>query len=139
MSDYKNRTCLVLDNGLFIEISVVLAKSFGKVYYYSNWKSAYPRSVNRLVGTGLPGVTRVNDFWDVLDEVDLFVFPDIYFGGLQEHLVSLGKRVWGARKGDFLELDREKSKEHLDSIGVDIGPYRVVKGIDALRSEEHTS
>jgi len=133
MTDYSKRTILICDNGLFVEWAALLAKSFKKVYYYSPWESAYPASVETLTGTGLPGVTRVNDFWPIVDEVDLFIFPDIYYGGLQEHLVKLGKRVWGSRHGQELEMDRAKSKELLDAAGVDIGPYEVVVGIDDLR------
>jgi predicted RNase H-like HicB family nuclease len=54
-------------------------------------------------------------------------------GPLQEHLVNLGKRVWGSRRGEELELFRAESKEHLKDIGVDIGPYKVVRGLDKLR------
>lgn len=133
MTDYKSKSVLFIDNGLFAEIAVLLARTFKKVYYYSPWKSAYPKSVETLTGTGLPGITRVNDFWTVLDESDLVVFPDIYYGGLQKHMVSLGKRVWGSRHGQDLELKRRESKELLDSVGVDIGPFKAIIGIDKLR------
>jgi hypothetical protein len=133
MTDYSKRTVLCIDNGLFIEFAALLAKSFKRVFYYSPWKSAYPKSVEVLTGTGVPGVTRVNDFWPILDKCDLIFFPDIYYGGLQEHLVSLGKRVWGGRRGQDLETKRVESKEQLDAAGVDIGPYEVIIGIDKLR------
>lgn len=133
MTDYSKKTVLVIDNGLFCEIACLLGKTFKKVYYYSDWKSAYPKSVEILTGTGVPNVTRVNDFWNILDEVDLFVFPDIYYGGLQTHLVKLGKRVWGSRHGQDLELKRAESKDLLDKIGVDIGPWKAIIGVPALR------
>ena len=137
--DFKNKAVLIIDNGLFCELAPTLAKSFGKVYYYTPWECAFPRSNTRLVGTGIPGVTRCNDYWEILDDIDLFVFPDIYNGSLQLHLESLGKRVWGSRRGDELELYREDSKEYLNSIGVNIGKYEVIKGIPNLREylKEH--
>ena len=61
------------------------------------------------------------------------MFPDVYEGPLQNYLEKIGKRVWGARNGDELELFRADSKKHLKSIGIDIGPWKLVKGIDALR------
>ena len=76
---------------------------------------------------------KISSFWPFLDEIDLFVFPDVNFGPLQLHLVSLGKRVWGTRMGEELELDRDASKKHMREIGIDIGPYAVITGMDALR------
>jgi hypothetical protein len=86
-----------------------------------------------LIGERVAGIKRIDNFWSVLDDIDLFVFPDVYDGPLQEHLVSLGKRVWGGRCGEELELCRPESKEHLKKLGIDIGPYQVIKGLDALR------
>lgn len=139
MTSYKNRSVCIIDNGVFTEFAVTLAKDFGRVYYWTPWVSGYPKSNALLIGKGLPNVRRVEDFWSLIDEVDLWFFPDVYFSQLQVFLSSLGKRVWGARMGDELELDRVASKEHLDSIGIDVGPYKVVNGLDALRDhlKEH--
>ncbi len=130
---YKNRVCCVVDNGLFCEVAIKLARDFGQVYYFMPWVSGYPNSNIMLPGTGLPGIKRIDSIWPLLDEIDLFVFPDVYDGPLQVYLEGLGKRVWGARNGDQLELFRADSKKHLAKIGIDIGPWKMVKGIDALR------
>jgi hypothetical protein len=133
MTNYASKNVLVIDNGLFTEMAVMLSKSFKRVYYTSPWTAEYPKTIQLLVGTGIPGVKRINDFWPLIDEIDLFVFPDIYYGGLQEYLASIGKRVWGSRRGELLELDRDKSKQICDSVGIDISPYTVVTGMDSLR------
>ena len=133
MTDYRSKTCCVVDNGLFIEVAIKLAQDFGRVLYYMPWVSGYPKSNILLVGHGVPGIKRIDSFWPMLDEIDLFVFPDVYDGPLQVHLESLGKRVWGSRNGDELELFRADSKRHLKSLGIDIGPWKLVKGMDALR------
>jgi len=130
---YSTKSVLVIDCGLFVELAVTLSKSFGKVWYYSPWTSAFPKSNQRLVGDGIPGVMRCNNPWDILDEVDLFVFPDVYEGPLQVYLDSKGKRVWGSRKGENLELYRDWSKEYMSKAGLDIGKYEVAVGMDALR------
>lgn len=131
--DYKSKTVCVVDNGLFVEFAVMLASDFGKVLYYSPWESAFPKSNAVLIGEGIPGVTRIDSFWPMLDDIDLFVFPDVSFGPLQVHLAELGKRVWGGRMGEELEFWRDDSKKHLKSLGIDIGPYKVIKGLDKLR------
>lgn len=131
--EFKDKVCMVIDNGLFIELAITLTKSFGKVYYHTPWVNAFPQSNTRIVGCGIPGIERCNDYWEVKDEIDLWVFPDIYCGGLQTELVSQGKRVWGSRHGDELELYRPETKEYLKSVGVNIGNYKVITGIKALR------
>lgn len=133
MSKYSSKCCLIVDNGLFTELAVRMARSFGKVYYYFPWVGAFPKSNSMLVGKGIPGVERINDFWDVKDDVDLWIFPDIYMGGVQLELQEQGKRVWGSRHGDELELFRKESKQHLEKIGLHIGHYEIVKGLDELR------
>lgn len=134
MSYYKNKVCCVIDNGLFTELAITLSKSFGKVWYYSPWEQAFPRSNEILVGSGLPGVTRVDSIWPVLDDIDLFVFPDIFHGPLQVYLQKLGKRVWGGRLGENLEILRGLSKRWLKEDGLEVGPWRQLRGLDNLRS-----
>jgi predicted RNase H-like HicB family nuclease len=131
--DFSKKCVMIIDNGLFVELAVTLSKTFGKVYYHTPWVNAFPQSNTRLVGTGIPNVTRINDYWEVKDEVDLWVFPDIYCGGLQLELESQGKRVWGSRNGDELELYRPETKKYLKSVGVNIGKYEVITGMDNLR------
>lgn len=131
--DYSNKCVCIIDNGLFVELAVTLAKSFGKVYYFMPWVNAFPQSNTRIVGVGIEGVERIYYLWDVKDEVDLWVFPDIYCSDIQLELEAQGKRVWGSRKGDELELYRPETKQHLESLGVNIGSYEIIKGMDNLR------
>lgn len=130
---HKDHTVLVYDHGLFVELAITLSKHFGRVLYYVPWENGYPKSNACLIGQGIKGVERVLSPWSHFDEIDLWVFPDVYEGALQQHLVSMGKRVWGCRMGEELELDRVASKEHCRTLGIDIGPYEVVIGLDALR------
>ncbi len=130
---YKNKTVLVYDLGLFVEWAVLLAKDFGTVYYYSPWESSFPKSNPLMVGAGLPGITRVKEVYSLIDEVDLWVFPDVYHGTFQMYLEKLGKRVWGSRIVENIELDRVGSKQFCAALGIDIGSYAVVKGLDDLR------
>jgi hypothetical protein len=129
----KSKTACVVDNGLFVELAVTLAPYFKDVFYTCPWESAFPKSNSVLIGKGLPGVTRIDSIWPYLDEIDLFVYPDVYKGPEQIHLESLGKRVWGSRMGEDLELDRVWAKGHMESVGIDVGGYKIVKGLDNLR------
>jgi hypothetical protein len=135
----KTKACLVIDNGLFVCVAEMLAREFGATYYYSPWECSFPYSNEMLIAKGLPGITRVDNFWDKLDEIDLVVFPDIYMGGLQYHLAKPtergghGMRVWGSRHAEELEMYRKESKRVMKEAGLDIGPWKEVVGIPALR------
>jgi hypothetical protein len=133
MADYKKLTVAVIDNGLFTALAETLTRYFGRVLYWTPWISVMPKSNRRMIGKGIPGVERIDSFWPMLGEIDLFIFADVGFGPLQVHLESLGKRVWGSRLGEELELDRVASKRHMKSLGIDIGKYYVINGFDALR------
>ena len=95
MGDYKSKSIMVYDNGLFVELALKLSKTFGKVYYYSPWKNGFPKSNAALPGTGFPEITRVNNFFDYIKDSDCFVFPDIYDGDLQLYLKNQGHPVFG--------------------------------------------
>jgi len=132
-NNLKSKCALVWDNGVFTEIAVTLAKSFGRVLYYTPWTSGMPKSNGLLIGHGVEGIERITEPWPYYDEIDIWIFPDVYEAGLQEWLVSQGKRVWGCRGGAELEIDRPMSKEASRKLGIDIGPYKVITGLDALR------
>lgn len=132
-TDLATKSICVCDNGLFVAWAEKLAQKFGKVFYFTPWQSAFPRSNDLLIGKGLKGVTRINDFWAHVDECDAFFFPDVYFADIQSHLVKLGKAVWGSGYGEDLELDRWSTKKLLRKIGLPVGNAELITGIHDLR------
>ena len=133
MSEYSNRRALVYDSGLNVSVANALARDFGEVLYFTNWSRAFPSMTEVVSGYGYEGVKRITDFWDHVNEVDLFVFPGCYDGDLQVYLDSIGKRVWGSRNGSNLELLRWNTKEFMKSIGLPVQPCQQVKGLENLR------
>lgn len=133
MIDLRSRTALIWDNGLFVSLAVTLSKQFGKVLYFCPWITGFPTSQLQMIGVGVKGIERVDSPWTRLDEVDIFIFPDVYEGDVQKYLVSLGKRVWGCRGGCELEIDRAKSKDISTKLGIEVGSYETMVGIEALR------
>src|SRR5512137_1964280 len=124
---------LIYDNGLFVSWAERLTEYFDRVLYYNPCKNAFPKSNSRLVGTGIEGVEKVTDFWDVVDDVDLFIFPDVYDGDLQNELRRQGKRVWGSGKGEEIELHRWETKQLLARMGLPVQPVVKIVGLEALR------
>lgn len=123
-----------MDRGLFTSWAAHLTKHFGRVLYWSDYKDAFPTSRKFKVGTGIEGVERITDFWDIVPEVDVFAFMDVYDGDLQVHLRSLGYPVWGAAKGEELELKRWETKELLDEIGLPVQNVERIIGVEELRA-----
>jgi hypothetical protein len=135
IKDPSDVVALVVDNGLFVELALKLSKTYKKVYYYVPWESAFAKMNLAYIGHGLDGLTVVDSIYGPhFDEVDLFCFPDIYMGWEQEHLEKLGKKVWGSRTGECLELKREGMKEILKAIDMPVGKFSHIKGIANLRA-----
>lgn len=130
---YETNSVCVVDNGIFSEVAITLAKSFGKVWYTSPWVSGFPASEQIEIGEGIAQIERIDDFHEVIEDCELFVFPDIYQAEAQIYLASIGKRVWGSREGDDLEIYRKDAKLHFRQLGIPQGKYESIDGIDALR------
>ena len=134
----KDKICLVVDNGQFSYMAQHLAKSFKKVYYYKSYNAkGFPSPNEYYAGYGLDGVTHIHDIFEKskdydFDKIDLFCFFDLYYGFIQEHLVSLGKRVWGAKSAEEIELDRWSFKTKLKEFGLPVSTSKKIIGVDAL-------
>lgn len=133
MKKYNKSVCVV-DQGLFVELAVTLTKHFDRVFYHylGQQYSAFPRSNPAYVGKGM-GIDVVSSMWDIKNEVDCWIFPDVFAGDLQEELVSQGKLVFGSRMAEKLETHRAEAKRHFTKLGIPVGSYEVVKGIADLR------
>jgi len=116
-----------------LPIAERLARDMKHVYFFSHWEEGQPSFSKCIVGDGLENVERALDVWEIKEEVDLFVFPDVQESGLQKELESQGKAVWGSRDGDIQELDREVFLQTLGDIGLLIPPHEVVIGVSSLR------
>lgn len=133
MKEIKDLTVLVYGHGLDIPIARRMARDCGRVLYFSDWEEGFSDVEKALIGDGIPQIERVEDIWDVKEEVDLFMFPDIQHSGLQLELEAQGYPVWGSRKADAVELDRELFLEVLAQTGLPVPEYELCVGIDALR------
>lgn len=124
---------MIVDNGLFVSFARKIAPSFKKAYYYTPWQSAFPTSRTLFVGNGFAEIERIKFPLHHADEIDLWVFLDLYQSDLQEYLESHGARVWGARRGDEMEIHRWQFREHLKRLGLPVAGAELIIGISALR------
>lgn len=138
LQEMKDLKVCCIDSGLFIENAIALSKYFGETYYYTNIVKNHPRLIDAQVGTGYKEITRINDIflpkgdYDYHD-IDAFFFFDNYYAGLQQHLTEQGYNVFGARRGEDLELNRIAAKKYMKKVGIDMNEFTVIKGTDNLR------
>jgi hypothetical protein len=142
-----------VDSGIFHEAASKIGEVVKKMYYcVPSWANAYPSMNVGLIGYGMPHLTIVDSPFGgnivdpegkekgifQFDDVDLFIFFDVHFGAMQDHLVSLGKKVWGSRLGEEMELKRVGMKDLMVKKGLPVGNYKVVHGMDNLREHLKT-
>jgi hypothetical protein len=68
----------------------------------------------------------------VFETIDLFIFPDIGYGGLQRYLRSVGKAVWGSMGASDIELYRTRFIALLDKLGLEHVNSVKINGVAAL-------
>lgn len=136
MKETQDVVACVVDLGMFMPVALKLADQFKKVYYSTPTESSFPIIDNFVLGDGLPSIHRLDDFWSssVFDEIDLFVFPYILYGGMQEHLEACGKAVWGSRQGYELETLKGKFYQTLVDVGLEVPKHEVKVGMANLRA-----
>lgn len=122
----------VADKGLFLPIARRLARDARKVTYWTpGMERAFP-SVRDCLGDGYDDIELVPSLFSNLNDVDCFVFPDVGFSEEQLHLELMGFPVWGARRGDTLELNRGKFLDTIKQLGLTMPKYEKITGLTAL-------
>lgn len=130
----KDKTVLCYDLGIFTEMAAALVKDFKKVYYYVPWADAFPSSNKQKIGIDFKGLTRIQNFWEYVDKVDLIVSFDTYSGDLIDYLRDMGYRVWGAGSAEALELKRWEMRKKQFEIGLPTQPTLRLKSIDDMET-----
>lgn len=124
------KVLLIDTGGMHASTAKALADQGNEVFYYIPYFSPYARFKDFASGLGLPGVTKVLDFGNYLDEVDLILFPDVGMGDFAQYLRDKGYPVFGAGKAEEMEQDRGLSSQMMDQFGIAHPEMTVVKGID---------
>src|SRR6266550_7061773 len=132
--DLSSQSVLIHDSGgLFLPLAFRLARDFGRVSYYVPNTAAFPTPYLSALGDGFDEIDRREDFWQEQREADLIVFPDTGDAALQVELARQGRRVWGSRHGDDLELRRSWFRHKQREWGLEVPEYEVVRGLWELR------
>lgn len=131
--DLSDKTVCILDFGSQIAIAQRLSRDFGRTLYWNpSVINGYEGHEAKDIGRGVPGIIKVKDWEDYREEIDLYVFTDIYLNGLQESLRREGKAVFGSGKCAELEKDRAAFKELLSSLELPVNEYDTATGVYEL-------
>ena len=128
-----NRSILIIDNGSATYLAETFTKYFDKVYYHSPIKSQFKDYILGSVGTGIKGVTRLNQWEQMENEIDYFYFTDLGWEDVAHRLRSEGKKVWGGTPACFIEENRELFIDKLKDVGLQSATYEKITGIGNLR------
>lgn len=133
MVNLKDKTVCICDFGSYMGVARRLSKDFGRTLYYA------PSDINGYrdhraydIGRGVLGIERIHDLEEYENQVDLFVFPDLYMIGKQEQLRNSGKLVFGSGRGQIMETDRGGMKRMQKELGLPLNDYEEIEGLYAL-------
>lgn len=135
----------MVDNGLFTELAIRLAREIKTVRSYVTKRMDFPTMNERCLSAGLDneGVEWVEDPYtsDVFDRTDIYCFPDLFCAGDKELVMRAGKAAWGSGTGDDLETKRVWFRKLQKDLGLPIPRYEVVEGwrnlVDYLMANDH--
>lgn len=139
IGNYINKKVMIIDNGSSIELARILSKDFLEVRYYVDWKQGGFPFVDKWAIGRIPGVHRIDNMWDYVDDTDLFIFTDVLTADVQKFLLRKGKLVWGARGAERLENERLFLKQTLKDLNLPVGDFGTCTGTKQLREylKEH--
>lgn len=128
---------LVLDNGLYITQALGLAKGGNKVYYFTNWPSAFPKYEEFAAGEGFEDEGMENVLYPLrhFDTADCIVNMDVHGNDTIAFLRKKfpNKSIVGCGLGEVLENDRWGFKKIQKELGLKVQKTVKLKGVDELR------
>jgi hypothetical protein len=134
VKDLPDIVCCTVDYGSFISLADMMADHVRTSYYYSPFEQEFYGIDRSCIGHGLPKAVRLDEFMapEVFDAIDLWLFPDIGYGGLQRYLRREGKLVWGSMGASDLELYRTTFLDVIKKLGLHVVNSVRIKGVSAL-------
>lgn len=134
MKEIEELTVVVVDFGSFQSLAERLGEDVAEIMYHAPIEREFRNIDDAVIGLGMPGVTRIDSFMhpDVVKAADLYVFPDIGYGGEQAYLRSIGKPVWGSQGADELERLRTKFVKTVKRLGLPLVHSERLRGMTSL-------
>jgi len=126
--------CVIDSGGSYLSLALRLAKEYKLVYYTCpSWVDAYPKMNKAYIGYGYDNIETIESPFEVFDEIDVWIFPDTYYGSFAQWLADQGELVWGSKLGEEMELQRDDLKKHMKKGKLPVNEFDVIKGMTNLR------
>lgn len=132
-TNLKDKTILCIDSGMYVALCRTMKRYFGRVLYFSEYKYPFPSITKFMIGYGFDEMEVVENLFDAIREADVIFSPDIYWGDLMEYLADNGKKVYGSKRGEELEMYRGAMKKQMEKLGLPVNKYVEITGLDNLR------
>ncbi len=129
-------TACVIDNlgSSYLPQAIALSPYFEKMYYHTSIQSPFPYMAPAMCGQGYDEIEVIQNFWDKIDKIDVFIFPDIYFEDWSVALKKMGKLCFGGGMSEDIETNRGLFHSMLERSNMNYGDYTVINGITKLKS-----
>ena len=121
---------LVFSRGYHEYISEALAKQAAEVWSFTPILGQQPRSREDMIGQGLPGVEKIDDFEAYKDKADLIVFPGEFDGEVCDRMWKEGRRAFGSGLSAEFEIDRKLFLNTLKKVGLPSIKTYLAEGFD---------
>lgn len=133
MKTASDAIALFHDYGSFLWLANDLGKrGFKKVYYTTPHEREFQSINDCVIGDGLEGCERLDDWMEHIPEIDVHIYPDIAQVGEQKYLRSIGKPVWGSFDATELEMSRTEFLKFIKEVGLPLAKSETVVGVTAL-------
>lgn len=134
MKPIEEVVCCIVDAGTFIPLADMMGRKCAKAYYYSPYEQEYLNLHRCCIGDGMDHFERVDEYMEpeFYDKVDLWIFPDIGYGGFQRYLRRDKKAVWGSMGMSDLELYRTRFLKVIQDLGLPMVNSVVCRGLTEL-------
>ena len=129
-------TVCIIDTGFFVPLAERVSREARKTYYFCNWENGYPHFRDYAIGQGIKDVECIDTIGEALqlmEEIDLFIFPDCYYGSLASWLRSKDKLVWGMGDTTWMEQDRVLLKEWMEKEKMPLPDWNLSTGVTELK------
>ena len=121
---------IVCSRGYHEYIAEAIAKQAAEVCLYTPVLGQQPRSREDMIGKGLNGVEKIDDFEAYIDKADLIVFPGEFDGEVCDRMWKEGRRAFGSGLSAELEIDRKLFLNTLKEIGLPQIKTYLAEGFD---------
>jgi len=126
----EHQKVILYERGDHTYLAPKLAESFAEAWHYIPILGRQPKIKEDLIGSGIDGVEKIDNFEEYKDKADLIIFPGEFDGETCDLMWKEGRRAFGSGMSAELEIDRILFLETLKKLGLPMIRTYVADGLD---------